>query len=309
MANLFYKPDPNNPTVYNSQNQALDAKTYAAQGGLPNYSNVTKGAVPGYAPLPTLNSATGTSSTPQQVDPIEQFNKNLMELLTRAQGATSKFGDNTALMADRNKVQNIQLNNSTKSAGDLGIQNLAPSDMLNARNNEANLYNPEVKSLNDRMQLNNEAVSKFTQALDSARTLGETYSKYLKPDQATIDGVIQQMKAGFIPSDAVLEKVGKFLPNDIWAQAAAAKKSNSPGTQPTVAEKKGQYLADAKNTLNSSRGEDQLVNPQMYRDTMNEFVRRGLGSSQDFIDEFPLSQYISASNQVGDLKPATSRKG
>lgn len=62
----FYKPDPNNQTVYNAQGQALDYATYIAQGGKPDFSNVTNGPVPVASANPGSagNPAGSGTSTP-----------------------------------------------------------------------------------------------------------------------------------------------------------------------------------------------------------------------------------------------------
>lgn len=213
---------------------------------------VAKPAVSKKLPLPQLNPSTGqaTYSAPAAAaapDPMQVFTENIYKLLGKAQGANQ---GNTALTARREQLQNTQINNSMAPAASMGIENLSPNDALQARQNEGALYNPEIKSLNDRMQLNNEAVTRFQQAIDAAKQYGEDYAKYVKPDEKTIQAVVQQMEAGFIPSQDVLDKVQKYLPADIWIKAAKAKKAasnNGGGIGPTPDNKRnalGANLAD-----------------------------------------------------------------
>jgi hypothetical protein len=204
-------------TVFNEQGQPVSHDQYIAQGGAADYSNVKPGSPPTGGSLPPL-TATAPSSAPAQ-DPITIFNTKLLELLGKAQGAN----DNTALTVQREKLQNENLNASTKPAGELGIENLSPGDALNAREHAGSLYNPEIKSLNDRMQLNNEAVDRFTKTLDAAQKLGEQYSKMIKPSDATIEAIRMQLRAGVLPKDDVLAKVQGQLTEDDWHAYMAAK--------------------------------------------------------------------------------------
>lgn len=50
-ANVFYRPNPNDPTVYNAQGQALSYDQFIAQGGKADFSNVMNAAIPGMSPV------------------------------------------------------------------------------------------------------------------------------------------------------------------------------------------------------------------------------------------------------------------
>jgi hypothetical protein len=50
-AAVFYRPDPKNQTVYNTQGQALSYDQFIAQGGKADFSNVLNSAFPGMAPV------------------------------------------------------------------------------------------------------------------------------------------------------------------------------------------------------------------------------------------------------------------
>lgn len=89
----FYKPDPNNPTVYNAKGEALDYDSYISQGGKSDFSNVVNG------PVPKLNT-TGATSNPA-------LNAQLNDMNTRLPGvnspevtaAVNDFNANTAAVA------------------------------------------------------------------------------------------------------------------------------------------------------------------------------------------------------------------
>jgi hypothetical protein len=149
---------------------------------------------------------------------------NLMSLLQKAQSANS---GNTPLTAQRGKLEIGQTERSMGTAADLGIEGLAPGDAMRARGNEAELYNPEIRSLNDRMQLNNEAVQRFESTIKAAKEYGEEVAKYIKPSEETIEAVRLQLRAGEKPSDDVLAKVGQYLSEDDW-NAWTAAKNESP---------------------------------------------------------------------------------
>lgn len=212
-----------NPPVYDQQ--GMQTAT-ASSGGA-------------YKPLPQLNtSGQPTYSAGATTDPISSFNMQLFQMLQRAQGGNQ----NAPLMGERNTLQNAQLNASTAPGSPgAGGAPLRPGDALNARQDEGNTYSPEIKNITDRMTLNNQAIASFKDALDSAKSFGDDYAKYIKPDDATIKAVTEQMEAGYVPDAAVLEKVGKYLPNDIWAKAAAAKEAQS-GSNHQVVEVNGRKL-------------------------------------------------------------------
>ncbi len=192
-------------------------------------SGFTNEGTPYVAPgrgLPGINQENGqaTYSVPAVGDSIGQFNVNLMSLLQKAQNANS---GNTALTAQRGKLEVGQTADSMARAADLGIEGLAPGDAMRARINESELYNPEIRSLNDRMQLNNEAVQRFESTIKAAKEYGEEVSKYIKPSEETIEAVRMQLRAGEKPSDDVLAKVGQYLSEDDW-NAWTAAKNESP---------------------------------------------------------------------------------
>jgi hypothetical protein len=191
----------------------------------------------GYAPLPvppTINQSTGQATySPQPAtsgDPIANFNMRLMEMLGKAQSGET----NAPLYARSEELQNTQIDASMGTARELDLTGLRPSDALAARQNEGELYEPEVKSLNNRIALNNEAVSKFEKAIKTAKEFGEEYAKHVKPGEETIAAVKRQMAAGFLPSTDVIERVGKFLTEDDWAALSNAKKT---GDSPTSNQK------------------------------------------------------------------------
>ena len=196
-----------NPPVYDQQGM----QTATAQTGN------------GYQPLPQLNPQTGgaTYAGAQTQDPIAIFNQNLYQMLQDRQKQSA--GQNAPLMAQSNQLQNQNISNAM-SQPNLPMR---PGDALNARQDAGNIYNPAITNLKDRMTLNNQAITDFKSAIDAATTFGEKYAAQIKPDDATIKAVTEQMQAGFIPDQTVLDKVAKYLPNDIWAQAAAAKKAQS----------------------------------------------------------------------------------
>jgi hypothetical protein len=203
-----------NPPVYDQQGM----QTATAQTGN------------GYQPLPQLNPQTGgaTYAGAQTQDPIAIFNQNLYQMLQDRQKQSA--GQNAPLMAQSNQLQNQNISNAM-SQPNLPMR---PGDALNARQDAGNIYNPAITNLTDRMTLNNQAITDFKSAIDAATTFGEKYAAQIKPDDATIKAVTEQMQAGFIPDQTVLDKVAKYLPNDIWAQAAAAKKAQSAsGTDTT----------------------------------------------------------------------------
>jgi len=166
------------------------------------------------AALPNLSLSTAPEN------PMSIFSKGLFDMLTKAQGM-----DSAKLLNERNRLAKLQTTQSMGVASDLGIEGLAPGDALRARSNVAGLYNPKIENLTDRIQASAQAVSRFADTIRAAKEFGEDYVKYIKPTDDDINAVVSQMEAGFIPSEEVLEKVGKFLPNDIWQKASTAKKA------------------------------------------------------------------------------------
>lgn len=251
----FYKPKQAVPgyspdTVFDEQGNALSHDQYIAAGGATDYSNVVPGNAPGtsapnvpppssnYAPLPPVggagsNSGAGAAAPPSAPtqSPVDKFNAALMNLLGQAQQT-----DTSPLSNQANKLGVEQLDNSQQPAAQMGIGDLKPSDALNARQNAAQLYNPEINSLEDRVKASATAVSNFKDAIDAAKSFGEDYAKTLKPDDATIAAVKQQMAAGFLPDATVLDKVGSSLTADDWNALAAAKKAQSGSTPTSIEE-------------------------------------------------------------------------
>lgn len=178
-----------------------------------------------FAPLPQLNGAGQASYAPPPPaqDPITTFNLKLMEMLGTAQQANS---GNPDLAAQANKLQIGQTEDSMAVA-DPNAAPLRPGDALNARENAGELYNPEVKALNERMRLNNEAVSRFEGTLKAAQGWGEEYEKLIKPDDNTVQAVQMQMRAGIKPTAEVLAKMGNKLTQADFDALAAASKGGS----------------------------------------------------------------------------------
>lgn len=86
----FYKPDPNSQQVYNAQGQPVSYEQFIAQGGRPDFSNVTPGAAPGATqpgamgtpaqgaqPIPTTPPATATNPTQTRID---QLSKDIFQV-------------------------------------------------------------------------------------------------------------------------------------------------------------------------------------------------------------------------------------
>lgn len=227
----FYQPDSTNPQIYDQLGNKIDYTAYKNAGGAgieggpaSSWTDIVQGA-------PSANGVTTSSPLvplgSTQQDPISLFNMELMKLLQKAQGANS---GNPALAGQAENLQNKQITSSMAPASELGTEGLAPGDAMSARQNEAQLYNPEVKSLNARMQLNNEAVTRFEKTLDAATKMGEQYAKMLKPSEATVEAIKMQMRAGVLPSEDVLTKVQGQLTQEDWDAYVAAKsgKTNAP---------------------------------------------------------------------------------
>ncbi len=259
-------------------------------------------------------------------DPISTFNLRLLEMLQKAQGGQT----NAPLYNRSNELQNTMVENSMAPASELGLDGLRPGDALNARRNQGSLYDPEVKSINDRISLNNEAIDKFERALKTAKEYGEEYAKTIKPDEATINAVKEQMAAGFLPSASVIEKLGKYLIPDDWnALAEGKKKEDKPSGEtlnlggnyyritrdsdgkeigrelvgpagdpekPSEGDKKGEKLTTILNSAKSlPRGSNNYASPLDYLDKASDYIAAG-GSVNEFIAAVIPSRQLSPSD-------------
>lgn len=163
----------------------------------------------------TMGGQSLPSVVPQPIqpkaDPLTTFNKMVFDLL---QGA--KAGQ----LAKKSGFEELQSASAMAPAAQLGIEGLTPSDMISARQRQAGLYEPAISNINDRVQM-------FNDTLKFAKDLGETYFKNVQPSEETIEAVRNQLRAGFVPGEDALSKVGKFLTEDDWMAAAAAKKTTA----------------------------------------------------------------------------------
>lgn len=298
----------------------------------------------GFKPLPSIApNGQATYSNPQQSgnteDPVKNFNLRLLEMLQQAQqGGVS----NAPLYARANELENTQIDNSMASAQDLNLEGLRPGDALNARRNQEDLYNPEINALNDRIKLNNEAIDKFERAIKTAKEYGEEYAKTLKPDEATIQAVKDQMAAGFVPSASVIEKLGRYITAEDWNALQSAKgsdktasqkdyefaksqgfqgtfmqwedrnkKEDRPSETETKDTKKSQIIDAAVNALESERrvSQDHYSNPNTYRQYLRQYIQAG-GTETGFKAAVSITDYILPSNQRGDLRvPGSDDEG
>lgn len=318
-----------NPPKYDQQGMLVPGS-----GGAPAAPTAT-------ATLPPLNPAGAPPAQPTQ-DPYTIFNTKLMEMLTQAQGQS-----NAPLYNQANKLDTTQTENSMKPAGDLGIAGLAPGDALGARKAAAGVYDPEIKNLNDRIALNNESISKFESAVKAAKDFGDDYAKYVKPDDATVQAVKQQMAAGFLPSATVLDKVGKFLTADDWNALSAAKKTtdDQPNSYkeyalttstPTPAgysawlDRQSQYktgsgsgsgggtmterlLGKQSDIINKvkalPKGTDGKINPDDYLNLASDYIQSN-GTVADFLAAAPPTRYLTPANASyvkSTLSPSSGR--
>lgn len=277
--------------------------------------------------LPSIAPNGQATYAPNGADPVSNFNLRLLEMLKTAQNGQQS---NAPLYARANELENKQTVNSMDKAKTLGIDNLRPGDALNARENQSNLYNPEINSINDRIKLNNETISNFEKAVKTAKEYGEEVAKTVKPDEATIQAVKDQMAAGFAPSASVLEKLGKYITPEDWNKLSTAKNSGDKPSQtteningisyritydnqgnvtnkvalgpagdpdkPTDTETKDSRKQDAINRgKNISRGGNGLANPNDYLDAASDYVAAG-GSANSFIAAVIPSRYLSPSD-------------
>jgi hypothetical protein len=306
-----------NATAFSSWDQLLQANNNQA----PNIQTVAQiPAGSGYSPLPQLNQA--AQPAPQQ-SPIDAFNMKLMELLGKAQGANS---GNAALASQASHLQ-IGQTNASMAPADPNAPPLRPGDALNARQDASQLYNPEVKALNDRMQLNNEAVQRFTDTIKAAKDWGEEYYKSVKPDDATIQAVQMQMRAGIKPSEAILDKVRTSLTQADWDALAAAgasgggsptsikeyeyaksqgytgtyiqwedRNKSSGGGGATVTER---LLTQQQGVLSKAkgikRGANGFANPKDWLAALSDYIG-AKGTTSQFISSLPPEEYLSPSD-------------
>lgn len=326
--------------LYDDLVKAQGGKAVNPQSGEVTYAQ-------GYAPLPQISSngqATYSQAPQAGGDPITNFNLRLLEMLKQSQSGGQT---NAPLYQQANNLANTQIENSMAPASQLGIGNLRPGDALNARQNQGDLYNPEIKSINDRISLNNQAIDKFESALKTAKEYGEEYAKSLKPDEVTIQAVKDQMAAGFQPSASMLEKIGKYITADDWNALAEAKKTDTKNSQNTetidgnkyrvsydsegnvvnkvllgkssddsgtVTERKdqakSQVINDAIAELNRQKAssKDKMANPNTYREYLTKYINAG-GSATNFKAAVSIQNYIAPINQQGDLRLAGASTG
>lgn len=233
-------------SVYSPDGTQITAPSVNAKAGLPSLTGTQ-------VPPPPVQGGGSVANTSQ--DPMTIFNTNLFQMLQDAQ----KTQNSPALLNERNRLQLLQTQNSMGSASDLGLNGLNPADALAARQNASNLYNPEIKSLTDRVQASVQAVSAFKDSLDAAAKYGQQYADSIKPDQATIAAAQAMLEAGHNPSTAVLDKVSKYID---WGKVAAAdqaiKNKNKTGSSDNTTFKftsgdVGQLLAAGFNQADISK--------------------------------------------------------
>lgn len=308
----FFQPDPNDPTLTDAQGTPIDFQQYKALGGVGvegqgGFTDVTPGSASATtSQLPSLNAPSA--------NPMATFTKGLFDLMTRAQGV-----DSAKLLNERNRLAVSQAGQSQAPAAELGIEGLAPGAALAARGRQAQLFDPEIKNITDRIQASAQAVSKFGQTLKAAESFGETFLKHVTPSDETIQAVRLQMRAGVKPSEATLEKVGKHLTQDDWDAFAATKDKTTDQKEYAFAQSQGftgtfQEWVDRQSRFKAG-GDDgdgvdsaESIDAKTIRDTWRSggfiqgngtisskdykeskawFVdRHGFGSAKDFDNEF-----------------------
>lgn len=214
----FYRPDKNSQTVYTAEGKPIDYNTYKSMGGT-GVAGQGEFADVQYAPLPTLTPRGPAAVAPQQQpqqDPVGKFNMGIYELLKKAQSM-----DPTALYNERNRLA-LQQTTDSMAPADASMQGLTPGAALSARGRTADLYNPEINNLTDRIKASSQAVSQFEGAIKAAKEYGEEYAKSIKPDQQTINAVQEMLNAGENPGKEVLDSVYKYID---WGKVGAAKKT------------------------------------------------------------------------------------
>lgn len=115
--------------------------------------------------------------------------------------------------------------------------------------------------------------------------------------------------SGILPTDSLVVAQQKLQNSKIYQNSVrlldggggSGGGGSGGGTQ---AEQEGQFISDTRNTFKQGRGSDQKINPDMYRDAMYEYERRGYGTIQQFKDQFPPEDWINENNQVDDLEPS-----
>lgn len=300
---------------YDEFGNQINAPSVNPQAGLPKLNG--KVSQPATPPAPT---AANTSE-----DPITKFNLGLLEMLKKAQGF-----DQSKLYNERNRLALAQTNNSMASASQMGLEGMKPSDALAARGRAADLYNPEINNLTDRIQASVQAVNQFKQAVDAAKQYGEEIAKQIKPDQETINAVQEMLIAGQNPGQDVLNRVSKYID---WKKVGAAKQEGKTSSEKeyerakaegwkgtfqqwvdrssqykgdgtdklTQSEKEGQYISDTRETFKQGKGVDNKINPDGYRQKMYEYERKGYGTIEDFKKKFPPEAWLDSNNLVDDL--------
>ncbi len=314
--------------------QTSSPPTYGEQGQLTNGPTATPNAPPPAPPaagsqLPQLGPAPqppGGTHTAATQNPVDIFNTNLMNLLSRGQAA----GNTAPLANEQNRLGVQQINNSMAPAAQMGIDNLKPSDALNARQNAGQLYNPEIKNLTARMQAAAQNVANFTDAINAAKSFGDSYTKSVQPTPEEIQSVQDMMIAGYTPSTAVLDNVSKYIDWKAVAagKAAAGSNSNDPtsykeyalttdnptaagyaaflkngtgGTGGTVTERlltsQGNVISSAQSTLSKeqSGSQNHFANPNTYLDLAGQYIAKN-GNANDFLVAVRPDKYLSPSD-------------
>lgn len=249
MATTFYRPDAKSEQVYTQEGKPVSFEEYKSLGGV---GELGKGAFADvkYAPLPSLKPKSTTGAVE---DPIGKFNLGILSLLTKAQSF-----DPSTLYNERNRLATGQIAQSMAPASELNIQNLDPNSALNARSNVANLYNPEINNLTDRIQAATQAVSAFRDTLAAAQAYGQDLAKYVKPDEQTIQATQDMLAAGINPGQDILQQVGKYID---WKAVTAAQKAEakpvevSPGAS-LIDPATGKLIYQAPFAPSSSSGSD-----------------------------------------------------
>ena len=160
-------------------------------------------SVPG---LPTLQTSND--------DPLTRFNTLVFDLFQKAKEGQFR---------QKSGLEELQIANSMAPASQLGLEGLIPSDAIAARQRQADQYEPAISNINDRVKM-------FNDTLSYAKELGETYFKNIQPSEQTIEAARMQLRAGFVPSEDVLEKISRSktpFTEDDWMAAAAAKKKGT----------------------------------------------------------------------------------
>jgi hypothetical protein len=248
MAGLQYQD-----IVNNQQGLTRDQLAAQAQAATVPFSplpSLTQQTPPPASPPTQQSPTTQQQGTAPAGDPVTIFNNNLMQLLTRGQAA----GNTAPLANEQNRLGVQQITDSMAPASQMGIDNLKPGDALNARQNAGQLYNPEIKNLTARMQAAAQNVANFTDAINAAKSFGESYATAIKPDEQTVKSLQDMLIAGETPPKAALDAAYKYID---WSAVAAGKKSSG-----------------ADGTLTSDQKEYNQAVEQGYKGTLLQFVDR-----------------------------------